>query len=54
MKVAGVFVIEERYHTVTLNVLNNEVKTFQSMPVVSTRLGAPVHTHASTSKQETV
>ena len=29
-EVAGVFGLEERYHTVTLNVSNNEVETFQS------------------------
>ena len=32
-KVAGVFGLEERYHSVTFNVSNNEVDTFQSMPV---------------------
>ena len=32
-KVAGVFGFEERYHPVTFNVSNNEVDTFQSMPV---------------------
>ena len=32
-KVAGVFGFEDRYHPVTFNVSNNEVDTFQSMPV---------------------
>ena len=32
-EVAGVLGLKERYQTVTVNVLNNEVKTFQSMPL---------------------
>ena len=32
-EVAGVLGLKERYHTVTVNVLNNEVETFQSMPL---------------------
>ena len=30
---AGVLGLKERYHTVAVNVLNNEVETFQSMPL---------------------
>ena len=32
-EVAGVLGLKERYHTVTVNVLNNEVETFKSMPL---------------------
>ena len=32
-EVAGVLGLKERYHTVTVNVLNNVVETFQSMPL---------------------
>ena len=32
-EVAGVLGLKERYQTVTVNVLNNEVETFQSMPL---------------------
>ena len=32
-EVAGVLGLKERYDTVTVNVLNNEVETFQSMPL---------------------
>ena len=32
-EIAGVLGLKERYHTVTVNVLNNEVETFQSMPL---------------------
>jgi len=32
-EVAGVLSLKERYRTVTVNVLNNEVETFQSMPL---------------------
>ena len=32
-EVAGVLGLKERYHTVTVDVLNNEVETFQSMPL---------------------
>ena len=32
-EVAGVFGLQESYHPVTLNVLNNEVDTFQSIPL---------------------
>ena len=35
-EVARVFGLEERYHTLTLNVSNNEVETFQSMPLKET------------------
>lgn len=32
-EVAGILGLKERYQTVTVNVLNNEVETFQSMPL---------------------
>ena len=32
-EVAGVLGLKERYQTATVNVLNNEVETFQSMPL---------------------
>ena len=35
-EVAGVLGLKERYHTVTVNVLNNEVETFKSMPLDAT------------------